>query len=119
MAFNIPSLSVEACSFFTQTIRDWIDLPDSLFSNAEMSYNCVSKFASLVRSNPPPLRTPAPGEILSFGVSTVNYKDSNENLGRFRDLANLLWGNCGLWTVKGIVSRFTAYQVYTNLQTHG
>ena len=37
-------------SFFPQTIRDWNDLPDSLFSTAEMSYDCVSKFASLVRS---------------------------------------------------------------------
>ena len=38
------------CSFFPQTIRDWNDLPDSLFSTAEMSDDCVSKFASLVRS---------------------------------------------------------------------
>ena len=33
-----------------QTIRDWNDLPDSLFSTAEMSDDCASKFASLVRS---------------------------------------------------------------------
>ena len=33
------------------TIRDWNDLPDSLFSTAEMSDDCVSKFASLVRSS--------------------------------------------------------------------
>ena len=46
------SASIEAykCSFFPQTIRDWNDLPDSLFSTAEMSDDCVSKFASLVRS---------------------------------------------------------------------
>ena len=31
-------------------IRDWNDLPDSLVSSAEMSDDCVSKFASLVRS---------------------------------------------------------------------
>ena len=37
-------------SFFPQTIRDWNDLPDSLVSSAEMSDDCVSKFASLVRS---------------------------------------------------------------------
>ena len=33
------------------SIRDWNDLPGSLFSTAEMSDDCVSKFASpLVRS---------------------------------------------------------------------
>ena len=37
-------------SFFPQTIRDWNDLPDSLVSSAEMSDDCVSKFASLGRS---------------------------------------------------------------------
>ena len=51
-AFQLPSASIEAykCSFFPQTIRDWNDLPDSLFSTAEMADDCVSKFASLVRS---------------------------------------------------------------------
>ena len=52
LAFQIPSASKEACksSFFPQTIRDWNDLPDSLISSAEMSSDCVSKFASLVRA---------------------------------------------------------------------
>ena len=52
MAFQLPSASIEACkcSFFPQTIRDWNDLHDSLFSTAEMSNDCASKFASLVRS---------------------------------------------------------------------
>ena len=51
-AFQLPSASTEAYkySFFPQTIRDWNDLHDSLFSTAEMSDDCVSKFASLVRS---------------------------------------------------------------------
>ena len=51
-AFQLPYASIEAykCSFFPQTIRDWNDLPDSLFSTAEMSDDCASKFASLVRS---------------------------------------------------------------------
>ena len=33
-AFQLPSVSIKAyqCSFFPQTIRDWNDLPDSLFS---------------------------------------------------------------------------------------
>ena len=33
-AFQLPSASIEAykCCFFPQTIRDWNDLPDSLFS---------------------------------------------------------------------------------------
>ena len=48
-AFQLPSASIEAYkfSFFPQTIRDWSDLPDS---TAELSDDCVSKFASLVRS---------------------------------------------------------------------
>ena len=52
LAFQIPSASKEAykSSFFPQTIWDWNDLPDSLVSSAEMSDDCVSKFASLVRS---------------------------------------------------------------------
>ena len=52
-AFQLPSVRIETykCSFFPQTIRDWNDLPDSLFSTAEMSDDCVStEFASLVRS---------------------------------------------------------------------
>ena len=51
-AFQLPYASIEAykCSFFPQTISDWNDLPNSLFSAAEMSDDCVSKFASLVRS---------------------------------------------------------------------
>ena len=78
-AFQLPSASIEAykCSFFPQTIRDWNDLPDSLFSTAEMSDDCVSKFALLVRSRDliSPPSEPA-GEIMSFGVSPVNYSDS-------------------------------------------
>ena len=52
MVFQLPSASIEAyiCSYFPQTIRDWNDLPDSLFSTAEMPDDCVSNFASLVRS---------------------------------------------------------------------
>ena len=52
LAFQIPSASKEAykSSFFPQTIRDWNDLPDSHISSAEMSDDCVSKFAALVRS---------------------------------------------------------------------
>ena len=52
LAFQIPSASEEAykSSFFPQTIRYWNDLPDSLISSAEMSGDCVSKFASLVRA---------------------------------------------------------------------
>ena len=60
-AFQIPSASKEVykSSFFTQTIRDWTDLPDSLVS-AEMSDDCVSKFASLVRSRDQFLPHPNP-----------------------------------------------------------
>ena len=53
LAFQIPSASKEAykSSFFPQTIRDWNNLPDSLISSAEMSDDCVSNFASLVRED--------------------------------------------------------------------
>ena len=36
-AFQLPSASIEAYkgSFFPQTIRNWNELPDSLFSTAE------------------------------------------------------------------------------------
>ena len=52
MAFQISSASTNTYkfSFFPQTIRDWNDLPDSLISSAELSGDCVSKFASLVRA---------------------------------------------------------------------
>ena len=33
-----------------QTIRDWNDLPESLFSSSELSGDSVSKFTSLVRA---------------------------------------------------------------------
>ena len=74
LAFQIPSASKEAykSSFFPQTIRDWNDLPDSLISSAEMSDDCVSKFAKGLISPP----SEPPGEIMSFGVSPVNYSDS-------------------------------------------
>ena len=52
MAFQIPSASVEAyeCTFFPQTIRKWNGLRDSLIFSAEMSDDCLSNFASLVRA---------------------------------------------------------------------
>ena len=82
LAFQIPSASKEAykSSFFPQTIRDWNDLPDSLISSAEMSDDCVSKFATLVRSPP----SEPPGEIMSFGVSPVNYSDSDSEHNKFK-----------------------------------
>ena len=51
-AFQLPSASIDTyeCSFFPHTIRDWNDLPDSMLSTSEMSDDCVSKLASLVRS---------------------------------------------------------------------
>ena len=61
-ALLLLSASIEAykCSFFPQTIRDWNDFPDSLFSTAEMSDDCMSKFASLVRSRDQFLPHPNP-----------------------------------------------------------
>ena len=81
LAFQIPSARKEAykSSSFPQTIRDWNDLPDSLISSAEMSDDCVSKvrytraFKGLI--SPP---SEPPGEIMSFGVSPLNYSDSDQ-----------------------------------------
>ena len=78
-AFQLPSTSIEAykCSFFPQTIRDWNDLPDSLFSTAEMSDDCVQvRFTRAFKGLISPPSEP-PGEIMSFGVSPVNYSDSD------------------------------------------
>ena len=52
LSFQIPPVSKDAYkySFFPQTIRDWNNLPESLFSSSEMSDDCVSKFESLVRA---------------------------------------------------------------------
>ena len=52
MVFKIPSASKDCYkkSFFSQTIRDWNVLLDSLISSVELSDDCVSKFTSLVRA---------------------------------------------------------------------
>ena len=52
LAFQIHSASkdVYKYSFFLQTIRDWNDLPESLFISSELSDDSVSKFTSLVRA---------------------------------------------------------------------
>ena len=52
LSFQIHPVSKDAYkySFFPQTIRDWNNLPESLFSSSEMSDDCVSKFESLVRA---------------------------------------------------------------------
>ena len=46
LAFQIPSASkyVYKYSSFPQTIRDWNDLPESLFISSELSDDSVSKF---------------------------------------------------------------------------
>ena len=50
--FQIPIANTDVYkgSFFLQTIRDWIALPDSLISSAEDAEDCVAKFNSLVRA---------------------------------------------------------------------
>ena len=52
LAFQIPSAikDVYKYSFFSQTIRNWNDLPESLISSSELSDDSVSKFTSLVRA---------------------------------------------------------------------
>ena len=49
VAFQLPSANKEAfkCSFFSRTIRDWNDLPDSLFPLLKCQ---MIEFASLVQS---------------------------------------------------------------------
>ena len=49
LAFQIPSFSkdVYKYSFFSQTIRDWNGLPESLISSSELSDDSVSKFTFL------------------------------------------------------------------------
>ena len=42
---------------------------NSLFSTAEMSDDCLSKFASLLRSRQISPPSEPPGEIMAFGVS--------------------------------------------------
>ena len=52
MAFQTPIANTDVYkdSFFSQTIRDWNALPDSLISSAEDAEDCVAKFSSLVRA---------------------------------------------------------------------
>ena len=52
MAFQTPIANTDVYkgSFFTQTIRDWNALRDSLISSAEDAEDCVAKFTSLVRA---------------------------------------------------------------------
>ena len=77
------------CTFFPQTIRDWNDLPDSLVSSAEMSDDCVSvRFTRAFKGLISPPSEP-PGEIMSFGVSPVNYSDSDSEDGLNRVKRNL------------------------------
>ena len=49
-AFQIPSASkdIYKYKFFSQTIRDWNDFPESLISYSELSDDSVYKFISLV-----------------------------------------------------------------------
>ena len=81
-AFQLPSASIEAykCSFFPQTIRDWNGLHDPLFSTAEMSDDCVQvRFTRAIKDIKGLISPPSEtlGEIMSFGVSPVNYSDSD------------------------------------------
>ena len=52
MAFQTPIANTDAYkgNFFSQTIRDWNALPDSLISSAEDAKDCVAQFTSLVRA---------------------------------------------------------------------
>ena len=63
-------------AFFPQTIRDWNDLPESLISSSELSDDSVSKFTSLVRARTNFPQSQPLVRDCQFGVSPVNYSDS-------------------------------------------
>ena len=52
MAYQVPiaNTNIYKCSFFSQTIRNWNALPDSLISPAEGAEDGVAKFTTLVRA---------------------------------------------------------------------
>ena len=52
LAFQLLSASKDVYKyrFFPQTIRYWIDRPESLISSSELSDDSISKFTSLVRA---------------------------------------------------------------------
>ena len=81
LVFQIPTASKDAYkkSFFPQTIRDWNVLPDSLISSAELSDDCVSKFTSLVRARDLSSSANPLVRYCHFGVSPVNYSDSDSD----------------------------------------
>ena len=90
--FQIHNASTDTYkkSFFPQTIRDRNVLPDSLISSAELSDDCVSKLTSLVRANPLV-------RYCNFGVSPVNYSDSNSDIQYvFCFLADTIYTTCFL-----------------------
>ena len=52
MVYQVPiaNTDIYKCSFFSQTIRNWNALPDTLISSAEGAKDGVAKFTSLVRA---------------------------------------------------------------------
>ena len=72
-----PSNDAYKKIFFPQTIRYWNDPLDSLISSAEQSDDCVSKFTSLVRAWDLIFLAQALIRYCHFGVSPVNYSDSD------------------------------------------
>ena len=46
---SIANTGIYKCSVFSQIIKDWNSLPDSLISSAEGAEDGVAKFTSLVR----------------------------------------------------------------------
>ena len=47
---TFANTDIYKCSFFTQTIRDWNSLTDTILSAAEGAEDSVAKFTSLVRA---------------------------------------------------------------------
>ena len=84
LASQIPSASkdVYKYSFFSQTIRDWNDLPESLISSSELSDDSVYKFTSLVRARDyfPPVAAPSEGlSIWRFTSKLFRFRSSPHN----------------------------------------
>ena len=79
LTFLIQSASEDTYEFifFAQTIRDWNDLPDAPLTTAEMTDDCVAKFAATIARArnvfPPTSRSP---KCSIVSLASHQYSDS-------------------------------------------
>ena len=88
LTFQIPSAGKDVYkymySFFPQTIRDWNDLPESLSDDSVSKFTSLGEGLSIWRFTSKLFRfrlscgtnLPGPVRYCHFGVSPVNYSDS-------------------------------------------